>query len=130
MSCCRDGAFVLMNMLSSLTKHSVQTEIQDQIQPLRASETPFQYFICAPWTVTSCSAPASLRGQDLRSPLRSSNAESWGELRPVYTVGDWALSPQDSFSLVSKLISARFLIDGNKNHLIKLLAKFLGRDVW
>lgn len=32
-----------MNMFSSLTKHSVQTETQDQIQPLRASETPPQY---------------------------------------------------------------------------------------
>ena len=88
-----------MNMLSSLTKHSVQTEIQDQIQPLRASETPFQYFICAPWTVISCSAPASLRGQDLRSPLRSSSAESWGELHPVYTLETGPCPPRTLFHL-------------------------------
>ena len=87
-----------MNMLSSLTKHSIQTETQDKIQPLRASDTPSQYFICVSWTVNSCSfenmqwghrrlAPASLRGQDLRSSLKCSSAESWGELCPVYAVG-------------------------------------------
>ena len=35
-----------------------------------------------------CLAPASLRGRDLRSSLKCSSAESWGELCPVYAVGD------------------------------------------
>ena len=54
-----------------------------------------------------------------------------GESSVLFTLLETRVSPpQDSFSLVSKLISARFLIDGNRNHLIKLLAKFSARDVW